>query len=744
MVGQARQVLQVILNLDNMLVKYKPTGQLGDIPDDKFDPNLFEVASPTPTSLPQMPAPTAPPVQRPQVQAQMPSMPKPKSVEGFAANVGTSAVKNVKDIGSSLINIVNPDMEKNTLANLARLGVDVAKLAAGDKNEQNRAKQVFNFYKERYGGLDKLAETAYNDPVGVALDASTVLGGGAAALKGTAAVTRSAKIAKVADTVSDVSRAIDPLQQATKLVGKGVGKTGDVVADVTKKPRIGAAESIATRSTKASASQLEKFKDLTGQDVGKFMVDNGVYTMDDAEKAIKPLQKTYNEMVRTGQKVSGVKYADNLRKKAIDILSEDHSEGARKLADKLWDEADVQEKIGDVTDTVLTNTKSNTFNKVTDKSMTDPLSDNFNKQVGAVGIETLDEIAKGSAAVGKQLQALREFQHIAKKQTQLGKGTQVLNILKPSVAGAAAGSFIPGVGNLTGAGIGAVGSAALSSPGVQRTVAKTLATGEPLAKVGAGIGNMAQVGYDIAKSDRMQSPSALPPMSQSTPTQSPIDQPLSPDVIAMQEKALGGTQPSPDMPAMEQPIHYRTGRSPDEHAEAYTNAVMDGNTKAATQIKELYDMEVAYQKENSPESKDKGQETLDNALVGVEELKRLYGVGTDQSLSMGKDTVGLSGVAGRGGIELKKLNNQSYVDRLNAYKNATAFAAGLLNQARGAGTLNAGEFETMIANMPNEYSSETQAEAWFKNIESIVKRMSPTAPAQAIVPSDSLPTMSYE
>jgi hypothetical protein len=110
---------------------------------------------------------------------------------------------------------------------------------------------------------------------------------------------------------------------------------------------------------------------------------------------------------------------------------------------------------------------------------------------------------------------------------------------------------------------------------------------------------------------------------------------------------------------------------------------------------------------------------LNNA---VGEMERLYGIGTGNSLSQGDTTVGPGGLVSRVGQDLKKSTNQDYANRLASYKQMTSLAAGILNQARGAGTLNSGEFEVMMQNIPNEYTSEEQARDWFSNVRAMLAR----------------------
>lgn len=423
-----------------------------------------------------------------------------KSIKGFLGNIGKSGLTNTKDVLSSVINILNPNMEKNTVANLGRLGIDTAKLIGGDKDQNNRARLVGEFYKNRYGGLDKLGETAYNDPVGVLLDASTVIGGAGALAKGAGAVTKSSKLAALGGMADDVARSIDPISQATKIVGKG----GSKVADVTRGTRTNLAEKLAVKSARANPSQLNKFSDLTGQDLGKFMVEKKVLNKSAVQNAIKPLQEEYNKLVRSDKTISGEKYAENLVKKALEIEKNDRSPSARTLTQKLIEEADTQSGLGNITDTVLTNTKSNQFNKVPSGQMIDPMSDSLNKILGEVGIKTLEEVSPGSSAIGKQLQAYRQLEEILKKQGELGKGSQLFNILKPSFAGfaggAGIGSILPGVGTGAGAVAGGITNAIINQPFFQKGAANLLSNGISIPSV---VKDASNVALDYGRAGRM-------------------------------------------------------------------------------------------------------------------------------------------------------------------------------------------------------------------------------------------------
>jgi len=181
---------------------------------------------------------------------------KPKTWGGLASNVVSSGANAVGGIVSSVANVFNPDMKKNTVANVARLGLGTAQLldptqALGTGQEET-ARNVGRFYDQRYGVSDalkgdfegakqKIVNTAYNDPVGTAMDISSVIGGAGAlttkvaglATKGATAVSLSsnaAKLGRAGKTLGKVSRFTDPLQ----VVGMGLGKAGSKVSSLAR------------------------------------------------------------------------------------------------------------------------------------------------------------------------------------------------------------------------------------------------------------------------------------------------------------------------------------------------------------------------------------------------------------------------------------------------------------------------------------------------------------------------------
>lgn len=190
------------------------------------------------------------PLQTPSAQPQGNFMPKSfvpekKTIGGFLGNVGKSAVNTVGGISSALVNTVNPNMEKNTIASLGRVGVGAAQLLDPTQmlgtGQEDVARGVGQFYKDRYGGVENIKNTLYNDPVGAALDISAVVGGVGGLAKGAAGLStrgatsvnlasNAARLGKAGSTLTRASQFIDPIQATSKLVGTITSKIASKLA----------------------------------------------------------------------------------------------------------------------------------------------------------------------------------------------------------------------------------------------------------------------------------------------------------------------------------------------------------------------------------------------------------------------------------------------------------------------------------------------------------------------------------
>jgi hypothetical protein len=124
------------------------------------------------------------------------------------------------------------------------------------------------------------------------------------------------------------------------------------------------------------------------------------------------------------------------------------------------------------------------------------------KAAGGVGISQLEKLAPGTRKLGKAQQAAISFQDIAKKQAGLGKGTQLINLIKPSGTGAVLGGVL---GGAPGAVAGAGASMLLNSPKFLAGASKVLHKGAQItrnAKVPSYFGKVGQIGrgaYEASK-----------------------------------------------------------------------------------------------------------------------------------------------------------------------------------------------------------------------------------------------------
>lgn len=212
---------------------------------------------------------------------------QPKTVGGFAGNVVKSGANAVGGVASSLINVLNPNMEKNTVANLARLGVGTAQLLDPTQvlgtGQEETARNVGRFYDQRYGISDlargdfrsagnKAFNSFYNDPVGVALDASAVVGGAGSVAKGLGAASKISGLSRVGRALGTASEFIDPIQLAGRGVGfAGRGLGGKVASGLDK-----ASESIVTRGL-GNPRELAKAEGVAGMSAGKLMKKYNVF-----------------------------------------------------------------------------------------------------------------------------------------------------------------------------------------------------------------------------------------------------------------------------------------------------------------------------------------------------------------------------------------------------------------------------------------------------------------------------------
>lgn len=163
------------------------------------------------------------------------------SFKNLPGNILPSLKRNVGDIFGAVKNLFSTDPEKNTVANIARVGAGVvSKAIPGRQQSEDAADAVGRFFKDRYGSPDRFKSTVINDPTGVVLDVASIFTGFGGAAKGGAAIAgkvglnaeRAAQVARVGNTISKIGDVVDPIVQGSKLIGKATSKVAPRVATV--------------------------------------------------------------------------------------------------------------------------------------------------------------------------------------------------------------------------------------------------------------------------------------------------------------------------------------------------------------------------------------------------------------------------------------------------------------------------------------------------------------------------------
>lgn len=156
--------------------------------------------------------------------------PEERTLGGFGQNVIKSGAGLLAGVGNAILHPIQ------TAQNIGGAAVGGLETLAGQETE-NTAKfdGLVNFFKDRYGGLDNLEKTLYEDPLGVVADISTVLGGAGLGLK---AGGLAAKTGKAGEVAGALNRAGDVLNKASDFtnplapVGAGIAKVANAGLDV--------------------------------------------------------------------------------------------------------------------------------------------------------------------------------------------------------------------------------------------------------------------------------------------------------------------------------------------------------------------------------------------------------------------------------------------------------------------------------------------------------------------------------
>ena len=238
-----------------------------------------------------------------------------KSVGGFLTNAVRSGGRLISDTAQGIAGLgklalraahaqIDP-MEQ------VRLGQDTVEFL------QNAPPVIWGLLKDRYGSLEKIKETAYNDPAGVLADLSSVAGGATAVGRGASRVALrvapkvAATATRVADAAATIERVTNPITQAARGVAAVAPKVADTVIAMTVRP---------TAAVKRMAGNGRPAKNA---DIAEAIKRAGAVTSEGAEKRIQITQAKVDDLVRPhegSELVSGDAIAGDIMRHGVEEI----------------------------------------------------------------------------------------------------------------------------------------------------------------------------------------------------------------------------------------------------------------------------------------------------------------------------------------------------------------------------------------------------------------------------------------
>jgi hypothetical protein len=149
---------------------------------------------------------------------------------GFLDYVGTTAGNILPSAGrfaGSMWDMISQPV--TTAKNIGALGSSIISLVRdGEQGNEQLIKDVGQFFADRYGGAENLAQTLRDDPIGFLADASMILTGGASLSARLPTVMAGA----VAKNLNKVAKAVDPINVAIKVTGDSLKKAGQLGGEI--------------------------------------------------------------------------------------------------------------------------------------------------------------------------------------------------------------------------------------------------------------------------------------------------------------------------------------------------------------------------------------------------------------------------------------------------------------------------------------------------------------------------------
>ena len=249
------------------------------------------------------------------------------------------------------------------------------------------------------------------------------------------------------------------------LIGKGIGAVGGKVLSRVAPGLKEAGGKLAAKAVRVNPGQATKFAAETGDDFGKFMATRGLASVDDLDKSVLALQKSFDDVVKSSNLMVPAtsitsKFNQTIRRLNSSILPSDKAKA--EVVKQISDNFVSQYGSGEVPAQVLTQLRREIDDGITkfalDEATKGPL--NLTRDVLQNSLrDTADQAGitisgRSLKDTGVELSKLYKAQEIVERQANLGVGSMPLGLTR--LLGGA-------VGGATGGVPGAIGGMAATS-----------------------------------------------------------------------------------------------------------------------------------------------------------------------------------------------------------------------------------------------------------------------------------------
>lgn len=396
-----------------------------------------------------------------------------ETAKGTAKTIGQSAGNLVKGAYQA---VRHPVDTANALADVATGGIQHLVL---DKNintpEKQAASGVAQFYKNRYGSLDNIADTVANDPFGFVADVGGMAGVAGAGMRTGGRLLGNEAMMKA----GTFPMAKQITNQAIKSVGQSAGKIGKTVAETTSKMKQKKMDKLSTQATeeyrtmlRPNAGEIRNVEIRKGRKIDDYYqlaaeeqlpitqtADKKLDTLTAREK-LKPRQEQLHEVIN--QELGG----DNSKQFDLIKIANQAKNELRKTIKNDTEyknaAADVDEQILDAINTrgrILTGQELNNFKQgmwSVGYNQLKPTSQSTARKIGHIAKEAIEKGYPDSNI--KQLNELSGKYATLNSLLENAQGRVVrggrLGGYAARAIGAIAGSKLPVVGPLIGQAVG--------------------------------------------------------------------------------------------------------------------------------------------------------------------------------------------------------------------------------------------------------------------------------------------------